>query len=367
MDLATLSESNGRFYVPSFAVRLAGKDLLRDHAVAVTGGEVDLSLGAAGRFSFTIANSFDLDAQEFLVGQGRSELLELLTFGAPIEIAVGYGDTARLPKLITGIITQITTSFSPGGSPELSISGYDNSFPMMGGKNTHAWTKKRDSEAVQEIAGFHNLDADVASTKEQHDQIEQNQESDFEFINKLAKRNGCEVYVTDRTLHFGPPQNQGDGVVTIEWGKGLLSFKPDGNLAGQVSGVEVHGWNPKTKEEIVGRANHGQEPGRDARRESAGDELSQVLRKRPVLRVRQPVFSEAEANSRAQALLKEQAEQFLTGEGETIGLPDVRPDRNVTLLGLGKKFSKTYYVDQTTHQFGTDGYRTRFKVKEITL
>jgi hypothetical protein len=34
---------------------------------------------------------------------------------------------------------------------------------------------------------------------------------------------------------------------------------------------------------------------------------------------------------------------------------------------MGRKFSKTYYVDQTTHHFGTDGYLTRFKVKEITL
>jgi uncharacterized protein len=367
MDLATLSESNGRFYVPAFAVRLAGKDLLRDHAVAVTGGEIDLSLGAAGRFSFTIANSFDLDAQEFLAGQRRSELLQLLTFGAPIEIAVGYGDSGKLPKLITGVITQIATSFGQGGSPELTVSGYDNAFPMMGGKNTWAWPNKRDSEAVQEIAGNHNLKADVASTGEQHDQIEQNQESDLEFINKLAKRNGCEVYVTGRTLHFGPPQNQGDGVVTLEWGKGLLSFKPDANLAGQISGVEIYGWDPNTKKEIIGRANHGQEPGRDARRQSAGDDLSQLMRERPVLRVRQPVFSAAEANSRAEALLKEQAEQFLTGEGETIGLPEILPDRNITLKGLGRKFSKTYYVNQTTHHFGTDGYLTRFKVKEITL
>jgi phage protein D len=360
MDLATLSESKGRFYVPSFAVRLAGSDLLRDHAVAVTGGEVDLSLGAAGRFSFSIANTFNADAQEFLAGQGRSELLQLLTFGAPIEIAVGYGDTQGLPTLITGVITQITTSFGEGGSPELTVSGYDHAFPMMGGKNTDAWTKKRDSEVVQLIASFHNLETDAASTKDQHEQIEQNQESDLEFINKLAKRNGCEVYVVGRKLNFRPPQNQGDGVVTLEWGKGLLSFKPDGNLAGQVSGVEVYGWDVKAKKEIIGRAKdikHG------PRQQSPADELGHILRKQPLLRVRQPVFSAAEATSRAEALLKEQTEQFLTGEGETIGLPEVRPDRNVTLLGLGRKFSRTYYVEQTTHHFGSDGYRTRFKVK----
>jgi len=36
MDLSTLSKQHGDFYVPAFAVRVAGKDLLREHLVAVT-------------------------------------------------------------------------------------------------------------------------------------------------------------------------------------------------------------------------------------------------------------------------------------------------------------------------------------------
>jgi len=193
------------------------------------------------------------------------------------------------------------------------------------------------------------------------------QEGDLEFINRLAGRNGFETFVTGRTLHFRPSQNQGGGVVTLEWGKSLLHFKPEGNIAGQISGVEVYGWNPKTKKEIVGKATHGDEPGRDAKRDSGGDKVTKILRDQPVLRVRQPVFSQAEATTRAQALLKERADQFLIGSGETLGVPDLVPGCNVELKGLGKKFSKTYYVRQATHRFDSSGYRTTFKVKEPTL
>jgi phage protein D len=79
------------------------------------------------------------------------------------------------------------------------------------------------------------------------------------------------------------------------------------------------------------------------------------------------VFTQAEAEKRANAALNERAKQFLTGEGESIGLPDVRPDRNVMLDNLGAPFSKTYYVQQATHKIDGNGYRTRFKVKETGL
>jgi phage protein D len=65
--------------------------------------------------------------------------------------------------------------------------------------------------------------------------------------------------------------------------------------------------------------------------------------------------------------LNERANQFLTGDAESIGLPEIRPDTNVTLEGLGSPFSKTYYVQQATHKMDSNGYRTRFKVKETTL
>ena len=79
------------------------------------------------------------------------------------------------------------------------------------------------------------------------------------------------------------------------------------------------------------------------------------------------MFTQAEADKRAKAALNERAKQFLTGEAEAIGLPELRPDRNVSSTISASPFSKTYYIQQATHKIDTSGYRTRFKVKETGL
>jgi phage protein D len=369
MDFSDLARRYGNFYVPAFAVRLSGKkdsDLVRDAQVAVTGVEVDLSLGASARFSFTIANSFDVERAEFRTGDGRP-LLPLLAFGAEVSVAAGYGDARTLPDLVTGIITEIGTSFAESGSPELTVGGHDHLFPLTVGTNTRTWNDARDSDAVQKIATSYNLDTDLVPTPAHQASIAQNQKSDFDFIQELAKNNKYELYVTDRKLRFGPRRSDSDPVATLRWGDGLLSFKPEANIARQVGAVEVYGWDVAGKRPIVGRARNGDEPDRDPRGTSAADLMARVVPQRPTLRVRRPVYSQAEADRLAKAELKDCADQFLTGDGESLGLPEIRPDRNVALQGLGATFSKKYYVQQATHRIGVDGYRTRFKVSEPTL
>jgi hypothetical protein len=368
MELSTYAETYGDFYAPAYAVRIGRNDLMRDLFVAVSQVEVELVLGAASRFSFTVPTSYSQKLHAFQTGQG-DDLLSVLTFGAEVEVCMGYGDAKSTPTAVRGLITEITTSFPDGGSPELAVSGYDHGFAMTVGKNSRTWSKRRDSDAAHEIASFNNLNAQILATKEQHPQIEQNQESDWEFLKKLADRNHYELYVDEqKTLHFAPPNDKATAVVRLLYGQGLLSFKPEANLAGQVSQVEVYGWDPNTKKAIVGRATAGEESGLTGK--SAGQRLNTFVRdpsKRPTLRIRQPVFTQAEAEQRAKAALNERAKQFLTGEGETIGLPEVRPDRNVELDNLGSPFSKTYYIQQATHKIDAGGYRTRFKVKETGL
>src|SRR5689334_282698 len=98
MDLADFSDRYGGVYVPAFAVRVAGQDLTRDLAIGVSQVEADLTLGAAGRFSFTVVDTYDLQSRSFLSGTGRP-VLDLLKFGAPVEIAFGYGDPSSLTPI----------------------------------------------------------------------------------------------------------------------------------------------------------------------------------------------------------------------------------------------------------------------------
>ena len=368
MDLATLSKQYQNFFAPTYAVRLGRDDLMRDLAVAVSQVEVDMVLGAASRFSFTLADCYSHKLHAFFTGDGQ-DLLKLLEFGTEVEVGLGYGDARSTRPLLSGMITEITTNFPDGSSPELTVAGFDHGFALTIGKNSRTWSKAPDSKAAQTIASENNLQSKIEPTKEAHVQIEQNQESDWEFLKKLADRNHFELYVDElKTLHFGKPNDKAGAVVKLAYGEGLLSFKPEANLAGQISKVEVYGWNPQTKERFVGEASVGEESGLQGK--SAGAFLKGFVRdpkKQPTLRIRQPVFSQAEAKQRAKAALSERAKQFLTGEGETIGLPDLRPDRNVELTNLGSPFSKVYYIQQATHKIDASGYRTRFKVKETGL
>lgn len=368
MELATLSRGYGEFYAPSYAVRLGRADLMRDLLVPVSQVEVDMMLGAASRFTFTLTDCYSHKLHAFKTGRGE-DVLGLIAFGAEIEVCMGYGDAKSTPPAVKGIITEISTSFPDAGSPELIVSGYDHGFPLTLGKNSDSWKMQTDSDVVKKIASINNLDAIVETTKEKHKQIEQNQESDWEFLKKLADRNHFELYVDERrTLLFGKPNDKASAVVKLAYGEGLLNFKPEANLAGQISKVEVYGWDPKAKKAIVGRATAGEESGLSGK--SAGQRLNAFVRdpaKQPTLRLRQPVFTQAEADQRAKAALNERAKQFLTGDGEAIGLPEIRPDRNLELTKLGDPFSKTYYIQQATHKIDGNGYRTRFKVKETGL
>lgn len=369
MELTDLASEYGEFYTPAFRIVVSGRDLMRDGLVAVSQVEADLVLGGTGNFNFTVVNSFDDVKHGFLTGTGQS-LFDVLSFGAEVDIYMGYGDLqASDPSTATirGVITEVTTGFAEGGSPEVTVSGHDSGFPLTVGKNTGSWQQKTDSDVVSLIATSINLDAIVVSTNETRAQIEQNQESDFEFLQKLAKRNSFQVYVRNKTLYFGPPDAQRDGILTLNWGESLLSFKPQMNLASQVVAVEVHGWDVQNNQAIVGHADAGDEDMRTPNETSAGQYMQQFMPRKPTLVLRQPVFTQAEADSRAKGALNERAQEFVTGEGECIGLPELLPDTSITLGKLGAPFSRTYYVEKTTHKVDGSGYRTRFSIKATTI
>lgn len=368
MELVDLSRQYGEFYAPAFAIRLGQTDLMRDLRLAVSQLEIDLALGLTSHFSFTVTDCFNFETRRFENDRGQ-DAIQLLDLGTKLDLCMGYGDAKSIPVMMSGVVMSITTSFPETGSPVLTIEGRDNSFPLTLGRNAQTWSKARDSDAVKEIAAKNNLNAKVETTSERHAQIEQNQESDWAFLKKLADRNHFELYVAgDGVLHFERPKDTASSILRLAWGEGLLSFKPEANLAGQATKVEVYGWDRNRKEPIVGEARAGEESGLTGR--SAGQRLGAFVRdskKQPALRLRQPVFTKAEADQRAKAALDERAKQFLTGDGETIGLPELRPDRRVFLDNLGAPFSKTYYISDATHRIDGNGYRTRFKVKEPGL
>ena len=367
LTLVQLEQAHLNFYVPSYRILVNGNDLLRKLFLEITTVQVDNTLKGSDRFSFTVNSAFNFENREFRLSKDFPLISDLFAFGNAVEISMGYQDNKDLPLMLRGKITAVQTSFPAGGLPQITVSGYDLTYCMTKGKKSRNWSDKTDSYIVSQIAQEYGLTPKVEDTKVQHPKTEQSQESDSQFLEKLAERNGYELYAFDRDLIFKPPANKEEAVVALEWGRGLLSFTPEINIAEQITKVEVRGWNVATKKEIVGTAGVGEEPGRDSGRRSGGEVLKQVCRDQGELKVRVPVFSQQEAKRRAEAILKKRSELFVQGSGESIGLPEIRANTNIELTGLGKPFNKTYYVEQTTHTISTSGYRTTFKVKDTTI
>lgn len=366
LRISDIEKARNDFYAPVAQVLVANQDLVRGLHLEVTSVQVDHTLGGADRFSVVINNGFDVSKREFIPAAGKT-LTQFFEFGSPVQIKMGYRD--RLEIMFKGIVTEVQTSFPSSGLPQLTISGYDHSYCMTKGTASKNWPKMKDSDVVKQIANEYHFKPEVDDTKVVQPKIERSQESAAAFVTRLADRNGFEFFVTeDKKLFFRKPANDKTGIIELEWGRGLLSFSPELNMSEQVAEVEVHGWNIQTKQPIVGKAKRGDEPGRDQTRSSGAEYLEKFCdAKQATLRLREPVFSQQEADQRARAILKRRAEGFVGGRGESLGIPELRPNVNISLGGLGKFFNTSFYIKQTTHTVDSSGYRTSFEVKDTTI
>lgn len=354
------------FYVPSFEILVNKKDLVKHLYMEVSSVQVDNVLKGGDRFSFTVNSNFNFEERDF------EHLEDTFAFGNAVLISMGYqngkpGGT-KLSEMIMGKITAVQTSFPASGLPQINVSGYDLTYCMgKGRKSRPPWHNKTDSYVVSQIAGEYGLKPKVVDTVVEHPTTHQSQESDAQFIERLTNRNGYECFAFMKELTFRPrPTKPTDPVVSLEWGKGLLSFSPELNIAEQVTKVEVRGWDVNTKREVVGTAQAGEEHGRVQGRQSGGEIVKKVCREEKEMNVRESVFSKQEAKRRADAILKERAEQFVKGSGESIGMPEIRAGTFIDLKGMGKLFSRPYYIEQCTHTINNSGYRTTFKTKDTT-
>ena len=368
MKIEALDGPFDDFFVPTLVVTVAGEDVLRDHLLAVSSVEVDLKIKSPGRFSFTIGSAYDWEESEFVAGENdsRIELLDLFAFGALVKVSLGYGEPARLDPMIEGMITEVAAGYTTTGTPTLTISGYDKLYPLRLNRTSRHWDESRISDAVAAVAAANDLPANVKGTGAAEASLDQTQESDLAFIERMAELTGSIFYLREGKFYFGP-RSSASPALEIPWGRGLERFSPSANLADQVSAVEVHGWSPASAAAIVGNARRGDEKGRDGQRKSGGDWLATAFGGGPTIQVGGPVRDQAEADGRALAILESRAHRFVTGEGECIGVPAILPDTRLTLSGLGRVFSKSYYVSEATHRFDDRGYRTRFAVQEPTL
>ena len=157
------------------------------------------------------------------------------------------------------MITEITTSFPDGGAPELADRRLRPRLPADASARTRAPGRRRATATRRTRSP-----ASTTSTRRSRRPRSSTRRSSRTRRATGSSSRSSPTAITSSststsssTLHFAPPNDKATAVVRLVWGEGLLSFKPEANLAGQISQVEVYGWDPKTKKPIVGGASRG--------------------------------------------------------------------------------------------------------------
>ncbi|MTI85720.1 MAG: phage late control D family protein [Firmicutes bacterium] len=356
-----LREKYRDFFAPAFEVLVEGKKLLQN-GVAINSVTVSTSVEKADLCTFDVQNAFDPVKKDF------KWLKKYFYPGKNLEIKMGYTD--KLETIFAGLIKSVDFDFPAGGYPSLTVEGMDKTFAMMKSTKSRSWDNKKHSDVAQSVGSKYVSKCIVDPTKFKHEKVEQNQQDDFNFLQLLAEENNYEFFVTGKTLHFREQHKKKriKPMVTLEWGKNLLSFSPTVDLYNQVPEIEVRARDDEAKQVYVGKSGQINKLDSSSGR-TTGPEMIKKIRGRSGTTYIQVdyLISANEAKERATDLLSEKSMELVTGNAVSVGLPEIRSGEYIKLQGLGKNLSQVYYILSSQHTINESGYITNFTVEGNTI
>ena len=288
---------------------------------------------------------------------GQPEPIDQQPFqiGSTLEIRLGAREDLTTTSLFKGEIVTLEPTFGAGGV-ELLVRGFDRSHVLLRARRVRTFQNQTSSDIVGKIVREAGFSAECDASGEPHEFIQQDNESDWDFIWRLADRVGFEFVVEGQTAHFRKPSPE--GAIELEWPTVLHSFSPRVTAVQQVQKVTLLAHDPMTKQAIDVTV-------------SSPDQIAQIGVDREAVAgafaggsahiATEPVKSQSEGEAVAQALLDLLANAYVAAEGVTDGDPRIKAGAKVTVSGVGEKFSGTYRVASATHVLrGGSTYETRF-------
>jgi phage protein D len=281
--------------------------------------------------------------------------------GADIEILLAGIDATSLTSVFKGEVTALEPEFSVAGTV-LAARAYDGSHLLHQTKRTQTFQNMTAGDIARKVAQTAGVGTGtIESAGPPHDFVQQNNETDWEFLWRLASRIDFEVAVVDKKLQFRKAGGTaGDGQLTLRWGEELLSFKPRVTGMQQVDQVIVRAWDPIAKQAVeatskVQSVNSTIGISRDSIVSAAGRGVVTVADR--------PVASAAEAQELAKSLASHLGNAYVEAEGSCKGNPRLRAGTKIKVEGIGSRFGGTYAVSSATHIFrGTKGFVTHFSI-----
>ena len=350
-----LNKKYDRFSAPFFEISIGGKKL-SETGFTITTLEVEQSAdGTAGGCSFVVDGQYDYEHSKW-----ENKALDLVKPGAELTVRGGY---VRDKELFFGYVDDYTIDFREDEPPRLSVSGLDGLGYLMSFREPLYGGKKKAAAIVKSIlqksvsAGFAKK-VTMGSLADFETPILKEQVDDWIFLNMMARRCGVSLFAVDGEMIFDNVASKTSPIMTLSFGKGLMSFQKRVSLAHQVGKVEVRGRDVNQKA-IKGEASKVSVGG-------SGKSAAQLVPglSNTVLReYSEYARTQKECTQLAQGRLDGIAMGLVSGVGTCLGIPELIPGRYIKIDGMDKTTNGTYFLSKVRHLFEMNGYQTSFEIK----
>ena len=319
--------------VPDFKIVLGGTEITQ----ANTHGLVDL----------VVEDHVDMMGMAQITLNPNSGPWKDLKAGDEVEVHFGGGSKAAFK----GLLTTKRHAWQQGQGM-LTVTALDPTSKLAASRHTRTFEEMTDSEIFEDVIGKAGLETgkvDATTGKSPH--VAQRNESDLEFVKRLASRNGYQVMAEEGKINFTKPSFQGD---TIEIPSNKLE-NMDFDVSDQQipSELTVIGWDPVTKAKVEGTATKSDIESMGSG-DGAVDNTGQVWGE-PSFITDVQVTSQEAAKNMAVGELNRLARSLIKGRATVNGNGQIRAGDTIKFTKQHEGMAAEGYVVSVRHMFEVGG------------
>lgn len=296
-----------------------------------------------------------------------------ITIGTKLKVSVVTVRGQSRQRLFNGEVTALELDSDTTGSFTV-VRAYSQAHRLQRGRKVAAYRNMSAADIVRKVAAGAGLRCGrIDAAPITYQQLSQANVSDWEFLQYLAGESGAQVRVDDegllqftrpRPAASAPPPSTSATMnpMVLEYGRNLLSLRAALTSAEQAAGVEVRGWNVRTKEPLVAKersviskvVNPGLSPGVVSGAFGAPARVTVTDT---------PYRTQAEAMAVAGSVAASVSSGIGEIEAVAEGHPRLRAGAPVSLGNVGPAFSGRYTATSAHHVLEPQGgYRTTVTV-----
>lgn len=341
----------GGTYTNQLKVTIDGRPLTDAHKRELVEAWVDTSVNVPAAFQLTFRDPARQVLAQLRVKIGSTVVLHALAAGR---------DGGK--PLFTGDVTALEADFDATGKYSV-VRGHDPGHRLLRGRRVEGYENMTASDIARRLATRNRLTIGrIDPTGAPYERITQPNVTDWEFLTRLARENGVEVYFSDDGKFRFVKSKRASGApgkgakaesspYVLEFGVNLLRCRAGVTASDQVREVQVRGWDVRRKRAVTGRATATDSPELDLG--LTGKAAIGPFQKAELVEADVPYGTQAQVKKAAQSLAADVSAAFAELEAEVLGDPKLRPGLPVAVNRIGRPFEGKYTVTTARHVFTT--------------